>query len=578
MGLVFVVVSNYFRILQPQAVRYAMDTVIDNLYLYKTFEGFESRELLYADIAGILLFFGGLTLAFALLMGLFMYFMRQTIIVMSRLIERDLRDAIFAQYQRLNVAFYKRSNTGDLMARATEDVGKVRMYLGPAVMYTINLVASSVMIIYVMIQVNPTLSLYALIPLPLLSLSIYVVNRRINRQSAAIQAQLSSLNSIAQEVYSGIRVVKAYTQEQPMAAHFGQQCEVYKQKSLALAKTDAFFRPLMLLLIGASTIITVYVGGLLAMDGSVTAGNIAEFVIYVNMLTWPIISVGWVASITQQAAASQKRINEFLKQKPEIAPDPSKPERPVRGRIEFRNVRFVYPDTGICALDNVSFVIEPGERIAITGKTGAGKTSIADLLLRLYDPTEGEILLDGIPLREYNLDQLRRVMGYIPQDVFLFSDTVAANIAFAAPQAEREQIENYAQYASVRDEILGLPQGFDTVIGERGVTLSGGQKQRISIARALIKQPQVLLLDDCLSAVDTKTEAHITRSLQTLAGDKTTIVITHRFYTALRFDRILVLEQGKLTESGTHEELLQKGGYYRDLYEMQQLEMPETEV
>lgn len=536
------------------------------------FNGFPAQEVLFGEVGSKLLFFGGLTVLFALLMGLFMYFMRQTIIVMSRLIERDLRNEIFEHYQRLTLAFYKRNNTGDLMSRITEDVSKVRMYLGPAVMYTINLLASSVMIIYTMIQVSPTLSLYVLMPLPVLSFSIYFINRRVNRQSAAIQKQLGVLNSLAQEVYSGIRVVKSYTQEQPISDYFAQECDTYKQKSLAMTRTNALFFPMMLLLIGASNIITIYVGGLLVMDGSLTAGNIAEFVIYINMLTWPVASVGWVASITQQAAASQKRINEFLKAQPDIVVDNSIPAQPIQGDIEFRNVTFVYPDTGIKALDNVSFTLRKGEKLAITGRTGAGKTSIADLLLRLYDVTEGEILIDGKPIKAHNLNQLRRSMGYVPQDVFLFSDSVASNIAFGKTDATREEIERFAEYAAIRNEIQDLPQQFDTVIGERGVTLSGGQKQRISIARALLKRPDVLILDDCLSAVDTKTEARITRSLRELADDTTAIIITHRFYSSLVFDKIIVLEHGKVIEQGNHEELMQQRGYYCELYENQKLE------
>lgn len=573
LGIIFVVISNYFRVLQPQVIRYALDLVVDNVTIYRTYDNFESQASLLNKVGWNLVFFGTLTVLFAVLMGVFMYFMRQTIIVMSRLIENDLRSEIFAHYERLHLAFYKKNNTGDLMARVTEDVSKVRMYIGPAVMYGINLVFLMVMVIYAMIQVSPELTLYSLIPLPILSFSIYYVTSVINKRSEDIQKQLSVLNSLAQEVYSGIRVVKSYVQEEAMGNYFREEAEKYKEKSLRMVSVDAFFRPLMLILIGASTIITVYVGGLLLMKGSITAGNIAEFIIYINMLTWPVTSIGWVASIIQQSAASQKRINEFLKTKAEILHDKTIPERDIEGEIEFKNVSFVYPDTGIQALDRFSFHLKKGEKMAIVGRTGSGKTTIADLLLRMYDVTDGEILIDGIDIKKHNLSALRRQMGYVPQDVFLFSDTVANNISFGAPNAERQRIEEFARYASVYDDIMALSDGFETQIGERGITLSGGQKQRISIARALIKSPQIILLDDCLSAVDTKTEAEITGYLRTVCADKTTVVITHRLYASLQFDKILVLEHGHVIAQGTHEELIaNKEGYYYELYEKQKME------
>jgi ATP-binding cassette subfamily B protein len=461
------------------------------------------------------------------------------------------------------------------MARVTEDVSKVRMYIGPAVMYGINLVFLMVMVIYAMVQVNAELTLYSLIPLPILSFSIYYVTNIINKRSEAIQKQLSVMNSLAQEVYSGIRVVKSYVQEDAMGNYFREEAEKYKEKSLRMVSVDAIFRPLMLILIGASTIITIYVGGLLLMKGSISAGNIAEFIIYINMLTWPVTSIGWVASIIQQSAASQKRINEFLKTKPEILPDIKIPQKEVSGAVEFKDVSFIYPDTGISALENVSFKLSAGEKLAIVGRTGSGKTTIADLLLRMYDVEKGEILVDGIDIKKHNLSSLRRQIGYVPQDVFLFSDTVANNIAFGAPNADRQRIEEFAKYAAVYDDIVALPGGFDTQIGERGVTLSGGQKQRISIARALIKEPQIILLDDCLSAVDTKTEAEITGYLRRVCSDKTTIVITHRLYASLHFDKILVLEHGNIVAIGTHEELIAaKEGYYYELYEKHRGEEP----
>jgi ATP-binding cassette subfamily B multidrug efflux pump len=571
LGIIFVSLSNYFRVLQPQMIREALDLVIENLGMYQRLDGFDLQKDFIRIISGNLLFFGGLVLLLALVMGIFMYLMRQTIIVMSRLIEYDMRKELFDHYESLDIAFYKRNNTGDLMARITEDVTKVRMYLGPAVLYGINLVSLTIMVIYSMLNVSVELTLYCLAPLPILSVSIYYVSNLINKRSTIIQQQLSTLNSTAQEVYSGIRVVKAYVQEWAMVKHFSAQSEDYKQKSLNLIQVNAFFFPLMVLLIGISTLLTVYIGGLQVVKGTITPGNIAEFVIYVNMLTWPVTAIGWIASIIQQAAASQKRINEFLDTKPSLD-NTVKSDAPLKGHVQFDQVSFTYPDTGIQALKDISFELKPGEKMAIFGKTGSGKSTIADLLVRMYDRSSGRLYLDGKDIQDHDMTNIRKRIGYVPQDIFLFSDTIFKNIAFGKADAKKEEVEKYAKYASIYEDITELQDGFETLVGERGVTLSGGQKQRVSIARALIKQPDMIILDDCLSAVDTKTEKQILSYFDEALADKTAIIITHRIYSHLKFDKILVIEDGRIAQQGTHLELIEQPGYYADLYEKQSLE------
>jgi ATP-binding cassette subfamily B protein len=568
LGIIFVGLANWFRVWQPQVIRQAMDTVITRVQHYKDTGGISAHPEAFSELGNQIAWFGASVIGLALMMGVFMFFMRQTIIVMSRLIEYDLRKEIFAHYQQLDLAFYKRNSTGDLMSRISEDVSKVRMYLGPTILYGIDLVFLFVLTISAMLKVNVTLTLWSLLPLPFLSISIYYVSTMINRKSEKIQQQLAVLTGTAQEVYSGIRVVKSYAREAQMGRWFADQSEIYRQKSLELIRVDAFFYPLMLLMVGASTIITVYVGGLQVIKGHITPGNIAEFVIYVNMLTWPVTAIGWIASLTQQAAASQKRINEFLQTAPAIA-NPALDPQPIKGHIVFENVGFTYPDTGIKALEKVSFDIKPGQKFAIVGRTGSGKTTIADLLVRMYDVTEGRILIDGKDIREHDLANLRRRFGYVPQDVFLFSDTVLGNIAFGKEDLSLEAAQQYAENAAVHEDIVGLPNGYDTIVGERGVTLSGGQKQRVSIARAFAKQPDVVLLDDCLSAVDANTESKILGYLNTALADKTALIITHRIYGMLEFDRILVLDNHRIAEQGTHEELLAAGGYYAELFEKQ---------
>ncbi len=570
LGVIFVSLSNYFRVLQPRVIREALDLVIEHLGMYRLYDGFALSEKYFDVLGSTLLLFGGIVLLLAILMGTFLYFTRQTINVMSRLIEYDLRKVIFNHYKKLDLGFFKRNNTGDLMSRITEDVTKVRMYLGPAVLYGANLISTVILVIYAMLSVSPLLTFYCLAPLPFLAVSIYYVSNLIHQRAEFIQIQLAKLNSIAQEVYSGIRVVKSYVREKPQEAYFAQESEVYKEKSMDLAKIEAWFFPLMVFMIGASTILVVYVGGLLVVDGRVSAGNIAEFVIYVNMLTWPVTAIGWIASIAQQAAASQKRINEFLETRPAVTNEVPAADTPLAGAVTFRDVSFTYPDTGIQALKHLDFDLKAGQKLAIIGRTGSGKTTIADLLLRMYDVTEGEIRIDGRPIRSIDLNNLRRRIGYVPQDVFLFSDTIANNIAFGRlDDPERREVEQFARHAAVHEDIKGLSHGYDTLVGERGVTLSGGQKQRVSIARALIKKPDIIILDDCLSAVDTNTEQQILGYFNTALADKTAIIITHRIYAQLRFDRIIVLEDGAVAESGTHEELLANGGYYAEIFQRQ---------
>ncbi len=526
--------------------------------------------MMYDDLGNILLTFGLIVTGFAILKGLFMYFMRQTIIVMSRLIEYDLRKEVFGHLTSLDQSFYRKNQTGDIMARISEDVSKVRNYLGPGILYGINLISLFVMTIYAMWEVDHMLTIVSLLPLPLLSISIYYVSKLINEKSTLIQQQLSSLNNTAQETYSGIRVVKSYVKEDQFVSFFEQQSEEFKKRSLKLAQIEAYFQPLMLLLISISTLIVVIVGGYQVFEGKLTTGNIAEFIIYVNMLTWPVTSIGWIASVVQEAEASQARINELMDQKSTLE-NINQSQYTLNGNIEFKNVSFVYPNTGIKALDNVSFSIKKGEKLAILGKTASGKTTIAELLTRMFDVTSGEILIDGVNIKSHNLNVLRNRIAYVPQDVFLFSDTIAANIAFGKPDVSESDIHQYAKHASVYEEIIKLPAQFDTLIGERGVTLSGGQKQRISIARAFIKNPDIIILDDALSAVDTKTEQDVLSFFASSLQGKSSITITHRANNLLNYDKIIILEEGIIVDEGTHDELLSREGFYSSIYDQQSM-------
>jgi ATP-binding cassette subfamily B multidrug efflux pump len=565
LGMVFITLSNVFGVLSPQVIRDAIDLVVSNLRTYQSFEGFAQQEGMKELIREGLLVFAITFIILAILKGLFMFLMRQTIIIMSRHVEYDQKNELYAHYQRLTPAFYKRNNTGDLMSRVAEDVGRVRMYVGPAVMYFLNLLVLFALVITTMIRVNPTLTLYVLLPLPVLSLSIYYVNNLIEKRSERIQRQLSTLTSVAQETYSGIRVIKSYAQEGPTSSFFEENCETYKERSLELARVDASFQPLMVLLIGLSTLITIFAGGVEVMKGTITAGNVAEFVIYVNMLTWPVTSLGWVASIVQRAAVSQRRIDEFLDTKPEVTGGPDTWEQ-AKGRIVFSNVSFTYPDTSVKALQGVNFTIEPGEKVAIVGRTGSGKSTIADLLVRMYDVNEGIILLDDQPIEDYSLKSLREHISYVPQDVFLFGDTVEKNIRFGLPVEEAADVSAYARYASIDKEIELFRNGYDTMVGERGVTLSGGQKQRVSIARAFAKEAPVIILDDCLSAVDAGTEKTILSNMDEFLRGRTSLVITHRISGLTGYDRIIVMDNHRIAETGTHSELMAAEGLYSELY------------
>ncbi|MGN6179119.1 MAG: ABC transporter ATP-binding protein [Mucilaginibacter sp.] len=573
-GIIFVVISNFFNLLPAKIIDLAINLTTDNIGTYQLFSGFHRQGMIYQVFGSSLLLFGVLVLVMSLIRGLFLFFMRQTIILMSRHIEYDLKNEIYNHYQKLSLAFYRRHSTGDLMNRVTEDVSRVRMYLGPGIMYSINTVVLFVMAVVVMLTVNVRLAIFSILPLPVLACIIYYINNIINFRSEKIQERLSILSTFVQENFSGIRIIKSYVREKFVRERFAEESEQYKFHSMAMVKVQALFYPMMLLLVGISNVIIIFVGGLEVMKGNITAGNIAEFIVYLNLLMFPVMSLGWVTSLIQRAAASQKRINEFLHEEPEIN-SPNVPALPVAGKITFDKVSFVYPDTGIHALSDISFEINPGEMVAIIGRTGSGKSTIANLLMRMYDCTGGEIRIDNHPIKQLNLDGFRSQVGFVPQDVFLFSDTIANNIAFSMNTMDMPRVEQAAKYAAVYNNIIELEKGFETLIGERGITLSGGQKQRVSIARAIVKEPQIIVFDDCLSAVDTKTEEEILSNLGTVMQGKTSIIIAHRISTIKNADKILVLDEGRIIEQGHHDDLMEKRGTYFELYEKQLLEEAE---
>jgi ATP-binding cassette, subfamily B, multidrug efflux pump len=562
LGITFAVLSTFFGIYVAVLVRHATDYMTQALHQKISFQVMTHQLFLY----------GIYILATTIVSGVFMFLMRQAIIVMSRHIEYDLKNEIFQHYQQLDTAFYRRNSTGDLMNRISEDVSRVRMYIGPAIMYFANTLATLILIAATMTGVNAKLSFYVLLPLPILAVVIYYVSNWINQMSNHVQAQLSAISTLAQETFSGIRVVKAYVQEEAIGKRFVEESILYRKKNLRLIITEGLFSPFIFLLMGISTLLTIYIGGMQAIEGKISYGNIAEFIIYVGKLTWPVASLGWVTSLVQRAAASQERINQFLNTKPDISFSPNYKEGDkITGQVAFNHVSFTYPDSGIKALSNISFKINPGESLAIIGRTGSGKSTLANLICRLYDVSEGEIKVDGQSIKKIDRSFLRKEIGYVPQDTFLFSDTIENNIAFGIKNEPHrfELIEEAARNAGVLAEINRFQDKFKTMIGERGITLSGGQKQRIAIARAIISSPQVLIFDDCLSAVDTETESEILRNLEKVMKGKTSVIISHRVSAVQNASRILVLHAGSIAEEGTHEELMQKRGVYFELYTMQ---------
>lgn len=556
-GILITIVAQIFSLFTPKLISTSFE-IIENYLNNKTI----ATSIVYQELASNII----LIFITTLIAGFLSFLMRQTLIVMSRYIEFDLKNEVFKQYENLSLNFYKQNRTGDLMSRISEDVSKVRMYVGPAVMYTINTLIRFTIVIIYMINVSPKLTLYTLLPLPILSYTIFKLSTEINKRSTIFQQYLSKISSYTQEVFSGIRVIKAYSLENQHQNNLNVLANESKKKSMNLAQIQALFGPLMVALIGISNLVVIYFGGQMYINGTIKSiGTIAEFILYVNMLTWPVASLGWISSMVQEAEASQKRINEFLQIEPEIQ-NKNGDKSNIQGAISFKNVSFTYSDTQIRALENISFSVKTGETLAILGKTGSGKSTLLALISRLYDATEGQISIDHKEIGTQNLFDLRNSIGIVPQDAFLFSDTIKNNIKFGKENASQEEVENAAKSARVHDNIINFTKQYETLLGERGITLSGGQKQRVSIARAIIKNPPILLLDDCLSAVDTETEEAILNNLNEICKDKTTIIVSHRVSSAKNADKIIILEDGKIIEQGTHNQLINQDGYYASLY------------
>ena len=562
-GGVFILISTAFAIVPATLIRETFNLIENGYKEYSLGNTLAKKEIL-KDV----LFYSSAIIIAAIIRGFFMYMMRQTIIVASRKIEYDLKNEIFYHYQTLPLKFYKKNNTGDLMNRISEDVSKVRMYLGPALMYGMNVTILMIMVIPFMFYINFNLAFYSLMPLPLLVVSIYLVQNIINKRSEQIQESLSNLSTYVQETFSGIRLIQSFVREINFEKVFAQKSKEYKNKSIGLQFVLALFFPVIMTLIGLSIIITVYVGALEVFDGNLSIGNIAEFLIYVYLLTWPVTALGWITSIIQRASASQKRINEFLKESSDITSSENK-RIILQGRIEFKNVFFKYSDTKIQGMENISFTINPGDSLGIIGSTGSGKSTIANSILRLFDIDKGQILIDDTDIKQLNISHFRKQIGYVPQDVFLFSDTVENNILFGTENKSFDLVKEAAENADLLRNINSFPEKFETKIGERGITLSGGQKQRVSIARAIIKEPKILILDDCLSAVDTKTENVILENMKKIMVNKTSIIISHRISSVKLAKKIIVIDSGKIIEEGNHKTLLERKGVYFDLYKQQ---------
>jgi len=588
LGILFVVMTNYFRILAPQVTGFVINHVVKSIsqnekgsnLLKAEKESYSSSVVMIVDLfkdknTKEVVFLSGLTLlGLALISGLFMFLMRQTIIVMSRHIEYDQKNEIYEHYQRLDMSFHRRQTIGDLMNRISEDVSRVRMYTGPALMYFINLAAVIGFSVYFMLSSDVKLTLIALCPLPLLALIIYFVNAIINKKSEMIQGLLSALTTNAQETYSGIKVIKSFVQEKSMMNHFNENSESYRKSALGLAKTEALYFPSMGLLIGLSTLLTVMIGGMDVANGveGASVGKIAEFVLYIQMLTFPVSAIGWTASMTQRASASQKRINDFLLIEPQIRNANEYVEFNAKGDIEIKDLEFTYQNTQIKAIDQFSINIKKGEKLVITGKTGCGKSTLAQLLLGIYQADCGQIIYNGNEIGTLRLEDVRVKIGFVPQEVFLFSDTIENNIKFGSQNVTLDEVEQAAKYAGIYQEIVAFENGFQTIVGERGVTLSGGQKQRISIARALIKKPDIIIFDDCFSAVDTKTEQYIFEQLNDYLQKRTAIIITHRVFSLLKMDRVAVMDLGRIIEIGTPDQLSKQNGIYAEMLEKQRFE------